>query len=317
MRRDGRLAHRSRHRQYLELTRGLWLLDCCGSPPGMELSAGDLLITTGRTVVRVDPTTGDQELDLPMLQDYGFSDLARGSGTSYFVREGPYVLRFEPAPGVGTGGLLRAVAVPPPFSSSDAPRSVAVTPDGSVLVVVGQSTARIDPATRAIAVGPNGVADGSYPGAIEADAADNGLSARFDQVLLIEQGIGAIEEFASGSNLSAIRSILGESGSRLLALESNEIVRAFPDGSQSIVTRNQLLNSADVWDLAAVGTDLFVTDAMSTNLIRVDTSNANPDTNQSSVSGGTDLGGARGSRPRTRARCSWRSIIRAAAGSSA
>ena len=81
----------------------------------------------------------------------------------------------------------------------------------------------------------------------------------------------------------------------MLALEGDEIVRVFPDGPQSIVTRNQLFESADARDLAvATGGDIFVTDGASTDLIRIAASNPNADTNQSSVPGGADLGSARG-----------------------
>jgi len=54
--------------------------------------------------LRIDPVTGALELDLPAIQGSSFGDLARGSGSSYFVRQGPNVLHFEPAPGIGTGG---------------------------------------------------------------------------------------------------------------------------------------------------------------------------------------------------------------------
>jgi DNA-binding beta-propeller fold protein YncE len=282
--------------QYEELTRDLWLADCCASPPSMEFSAGDLLVTTGDTVVRIDPATGAQELDLPAIQGFGFGDLAHGSGTSYFVRQGPNVLRFEPAPGVGTGGLISAVSVLPQFSSSEAPRSVAITPTGQVLVVIGQTLLKVDPETRAILVGPPSVVDTTYPGALDVEALGDALTARFDAILLVQDGIGGVEEFAVGNNLSLIRSIVREaSGRRVLALEGDEIVRVFPDGQQSIVTRNQLFGSADVRDLAVVtGGDIFVSDGLSTNLIRIDAANLNPDTNQSSLPGGTDLGSARG-----------------------
>jgi MYXO-CTERM domain-containing protein len=281
--------------QYEELTRDLWLLDCCASPPSMELAAGDLLVTTGDTVVRIDPATGAQELDLPAIQGPGFGDLAYGSGTSYFVRHGTNVLRFDPAPGVGTGGLISAVSVSPQFSPSEAPRSVAITPTGQVLVVIAQTLLKVDPATRAILVGPPSVADTFHPGALDADADGNALTAHFAQILLVEGGIGGVAEFATGNNLSSIRSIFREASDRVLALEGDEIVRVFADGPQSIVTRNQLFGSADVRDLAVVaGGDIFVTDGASTNLIRIDASNPNPDTNQSSLPGGADLASARG-----------------------
>lgn len=281
--------------QYDELTRELWLLECCASPPSMEISDGDLLVTTGRSVVRIDPLTGAQELDLFLQPGFGFGDLARGSGASYFLRSGPFVLRFDPAPGTTSGGQLRAVAVQPPFAPSEAPRGVAVMPSGAVLLVMGTGTVAVDPATRAIMVGPAQVADNSNPGAIDVEASGDALTARTGQILRIEGGVGGVEEFASGNNLSGIRSIFRETTGRVLALEADEIVRAFPDGSQSIVTRNQLFATASVRDLTVgPGGNVFVTDGASSSLIRVAGSNPNPDTNQSNVPGGADLNNAWG-----------------------
>ena len=206
------------------------------------------------------------------------------------------MLRFEPAAGVGTGGLISAVSVAPPFSPSEVPRSVAITPAGQVLVVVAQTLLLVDPATREILVGPPSVVDTSAPpGALDVEADGDALTAHFDEILLVEGGIGGVEEFAVGNNLSSIRSIFREASGRVLALESDEIVRVFPDGPQSIVTRNQLFAAADERDLTvATGGDIFVTDGVTTDLIRIAASNPNPDTNQSSVPGGADLGSARG-----------------------
>ena len=281
--------------QYAELTRDLWLQDCCASPPSMEFSDGELLVSTGDTVVRIDPATGAQELDLPAIQGPGFGDLARGSGTSYFVRHGQSVLYFQPAAGVGTGGLISAVSVQPQFSQSDSPRSVAVTPAGDVLVGIGQTLLKVDPETRTIIDGPASVVDGAFPGGIDAGLSGDALTARISEILLIEGGIGGFQLFATGGNLGSIFSIHREASGSVLALEGDEIVRVFPAGSQGIVTRNQLFGMASLRDLTVgAGGDIFVTDGSSTNLIRVAASNSNPDTNQSALPGGADLVGAQG-----------------------
>jgi hypothetical protein len=237
-----------------------------------------------------------QELELPPIQGPGFGDLAHGSGTSYFVRQGQSVLYFEPAAGVGTGGLISAVSVQPQFGPSDAPRSVAITPTGQVVVAIAQTLLKVDPETGALLANPaRPIVDDAFPGALDVEADGDALTARSFEILLIEDGIGGVQVFATGGNLGSIHSIYREASGSVLALEGDEIVRVFANGSQGIVTRNQLFLMASLRDLTvgAAG-DIFVTDGFSTNLIRIAASNPNPDTNQSALAGGADLGNAQG-----------------------
>jgi hypothetical protein len=76
------------------------------------------------------------------------------------------------------------------------------------------------------------------------------LAAHVIEILLIEDGIGGVQQFATGGNLSSIYSIYREASGSVLALEGDEIVRVFANGSQRIVPRNQFFGSASPLALA-------------------------------------------------------------------
>ena len=94
------------------------------------------------------------------------------------------------------------------------------------------------------------VVDDAFPGALDVEADGDALTARSGEILLIENGIGGVRVFATGGNLGSIYSIYREASGSVLALEGDEIVRVFANGSQRIVPRNQFFGSASPLALA-------------------------------------------------------------------